>query len=162
MSARWLLSLAALVVPGTAAAQEPPEQTPQVLFGALVVNDPRTTPTMRDILVSGAAFIAPRPAFADLTGDGRSDAVVEARMAGAAGTIGVYVFSTDAAGEGRLRVIFRSQALYRATVRVAPGTLLITVPRWSNGDDVCCPAEREDRRYAWDARSHTLRRRPAV
>ena len=162
MPVRWLLALVALALPAAAAAQEPPAQTPQELFGGLIVNDPKTTPTMRDNLRSGAAFIAPRPTFADITGDGRSDAVVEARIAGAAGTIGVYVFSTDAAAEGRLRVVFRSQALYRATVRVAPGTLLVTVPQYAKGDDVCCPARREERRYAWDAASHTLRRRPAT
>ena len=159
MPARWLVPLVVLALPAAAAAQAPPEQTPQALFGGLIVDDPKTTPTMRDALRSGAAFIAPRPAFADLTGDGRSDAVVEARMPGAAGTIAVYVLSTDATSDGRLRVIFRSQALYRATVRVAPGTLLVSVPEWSDGDDVCCPAGRQERRYGWDARSHTLRRR---
>jgi hypothetical protein len=159
MAVRWLVSLVVLALPAPAAAQSPPAQTPQELFGGLIVDDAKTTPTMRDVLRSGAAFIAPRPTFADLTGDGRMDAVVEARMPGAAGTIGVYVFSTDAASEGRLRVIFRSQALYRATIGVAAGTLLIAVPEYATGDEVCCPAGREERRYAWDAASHTLRRR---
>jgi len=33
------------------------------------------------------------------------------------------------------------------------------VPRYSPGDDVCCPAERAERRYGWDARAKRLRRR---
>ena len=87
------------------------------------------------------------------------DAVVQVRVAGAAGTVGVYAFSTDGAPDNQLRAILRSQALYRATVSVAPGTLLITVPGYREGDEVCCPAERSERRYGWDARGHRLRRR---
>jgi hypothetical protein len=44
-------------------------------------------------------------------------------------------------------------------VAVAPGTLLITVPRYRSGDDVCCPAARSERRYGWDAKKKRLRRR---
>src|SRR3954470_2127663 len=159
MPARWLVLLVALAAPAAAAAQTPPEQTPQALFGDLLVKDTRTTATVRDLLRSGAAFVAPQPAFADLTGDGRMDAVVEVRIPGAAGTVAAYAFSTDGTSDGRLRAIFRSQALYRATARLTPGTLLVTVPEYREGDDVCGAARRTERRYAWDAGSHTLRRR---
>jgi hypothetical protein len=87
------------------------------------------------------------------------DAVVEVRTPGAAGTVAVYVFSTDATRADRLRAVFRSQALYRATTSVAGGTLTVSNPRWARGDDICCPAARADRVYAWDARTHTLTRR---
>ena len=86
-------------------------------------------------------------------------AVVQVRIPGAAGTVAVYAFSTDGTSDGRLRAVLRSQALYRATVAVAPATLLITVPRYGTGDDVCCPAERAERRYGWDARAKRMRRR---
>jgi hypothetical protein len=160
MRARWLLPLAALALPAAAGAQTtPPEQTPQALFGPLIVNDPRTAADVRIALTSGSAFVAARPQFADLTGDRRMDAVVQVRVPGAAGTVGVYAFSTDGATDGRLRAILRSQALYRAVVSVAPGTLLVTVPEYGEGDEVCCPAERSERRYGWDARAKRLRRR---
>jgi hypothetical protein len=165
MRVRWLLPLATLALSAPAGAQTsppaqtPPEQSPQALFGALIVKDPGTTPDVRAQLTSGAAYVAARPQFADLTGDGRMDAVVQVRVAGAAGTVGVYAFSTDGAPDNQLRAILRSQALYRATVSVAPGTLLITVPEYREGDEVCCPAERKERRYGWDARGHRLRRR---
>ena len=161
MRVRWLLPLAALALPASAGAQTPPpgQQTPQALFGGLIVNDPGTAPDVRSQLTSGAAFVAARPQFADLTGDGRMDAVVQVRVPGAAGTVGVYAFSTDGAPDNQLRAVLRSQTLYRATVAVAPGTLLITVPNYREGDEVCCPAERNERRYGWDARRHRLRRR---
>jgi hypothetical protein len=159
MRARWLPCLVALALPAAAGAQTPPDQTPQALFEDLLVKDARTTPAVRQLLQSDAGFVGAQPAFADLTGDGRMDAVVTVRMPGAAGTVAVYVFSTDGTGGDRLRAIFRSQVLYRATTRVAAGTLTVSQPRWSRGDDVCCPSARTDHRYAWDARKHTLRRR---
>jgi hypothetical protein len=145
-----------------AAGQAPPGQTAQALFEGLLVNDPGTAPAIRDLLRSHAGFVAPRPAFADVTGDGRMDAVVQVRMPGAAGTVAVYAFSTHGTSTARLRAILRSQALYRATVRVAPGTVTVVVPRYAGGDDLCCPSARTERTYAWDARSHRMRRRAAV
>ncbi len=159
MPGRWFLPLVALVLPAAAPAQTtPPEQTPQALFGDLIVKDPRTTADMRGLL-AGAGFVAPQPQFADLTGDGKMDAVVQVRVPGAAGTVAVYAFSTDGTSDGRLRAIFRSQALYRATVSVAPGTLLVTLPDYGEGDELCCPAGHTERRYGWDARTHRMRRR---
>jgi hypothetical protein len=167
MAARWLLALVALALPAPAAAQTsppdqaPPDQTPQALFSALIVKDPRTTADIRGLLSAGAGFVAPRPQFADLTGDGKMDAVVQVRVPGAAGTVAVYAFSTDGTSDGGLRAIFRSQALYRATSEVAPGTLLVTLPDYATGDEVCCPAAQTQRRYVWDAKARKLRRRPS-
>jgi hypothetical protein len=163
MQARWLASLVALALgPAGAAAQAPPDQPAQALFEDLLVNDPGTAPAVRDLLRSDAGFVGPQPTFADVTGDRRMDAVVQVRIPGAAGTIAVYAFSTDGTSTGRLRAILRSQALYRATVRVAAGTVTVVLPRYADGDDLCCPAARTERTYAWDARSHRLRRRAAV
>lgn len=169
MRARWLSCLVALAVPAAAAAQSapPPQASPpaqtqaQALFEGLIVKDARTTPAIRQLLASDAGFVGARPTFADLTGDGRMDAVVHVRMPGAAGTVAVYVFSTDGTRADRLRAVFRSQALYRATTRVDAGpTLTVAQPRWAKGDRLCCmttaPTERH---YGWDARTHTLRRR---
>jgi hypothetical protein len=50
MTARWLAPLVALALPGAAAAQAPPEQTPQALFEDLVMKDTRTTATVRALL----------------------------------------------------------------------------------------------------------------
>jgi hypothetical protein len=164
MPARWLAALAALALTAAPAAlaaparQAPPGQTPQVLFAALIVNDPATTPAVRTLLGAGAAFVAPQPAFADLTGDGRMDAIVQVRIPGAAGTIAVYAFSTDGVESGDLRAIFRRQSLYRGGVRVAGATLTVLAARYATGDDLCCPAARTETDYRWDADRRALRR----
>jgi hypothetical protein len=162
MRVRWLAPFVALALPGAASAQAPPEptppeQTPQALFENLVVDDARTTATVKALLRSDAAYVG-APAFADLTGDGRMDAVVSVRVPGAAGTVAVYAFSSDGRGADALRAIFRSQALYRATTRIAGATLTVAQPRWARGDDLCCPAARTERDYVWAARTRTLRR----
>jgi hypothetical protein len=158
MPSRWLAPLVALALPAAATAQtSPPDQTPQALFEQAIVQDARTTPQIRTLLQTDAGFVS--PSFADLTGDGRMDAVVQVRMPGAAGTVAVYALSTDGTTDGRLRAVFRSQALYRATVAVAAGALVVTVPRYAGGDDVCCAAARERRTYAWVAQAHRLVRR---
>lgn len=156
MPGRWLAPLFALALPAAAAAQTtPPEQ--QALFERAIVQDPRTTPAIRALLQTDAGFVA--SAFADVTGDARMDAIVQVRMPGAAGTVAVYVLSTHGTRRGRLRTVFRSQALYRATVAVASGALVVTVPRYARGDAVCCPAAVTRRTYAWDARTRRLVRR---
>jgi hypothetical protein len=157
MPARWLAPLVALALPAAAAAQTPPDQTPQALFEGLIVADSRATATVKAVLQSDAGFVG-APAFADLTGDGRMDAVVSVRIPGVAGTVAVYVFSSDGTEADRLRPVFRSQALYRGRTRIAGATLTVVQPRWARGDDVCCPAARAERDYVWAPRTRTLRR----
>jgi hypothetical protein len=165
MRARWLSCLAAtLALPaaGATAQSTPPAQTEaQALFEDLIVKDARTTAGVRQLLQADAGFVGAQPTFGDLTGDGRMDAVVTVRMPGAAGTVAVFVFSTDGTRANRLRAVFRSQALYRATARIDGGpTLTITQPDWVKGDRLCCmTATPTERHYAWDAKSHTLKRR---
>jgi hypothetical protein len=160
MPSRWLAPLVALALalPAAAAAQtSPPGQTPQELFEQAIVQDAATTPQIRTLLQTDAGFVA--PSFADLTADGKMDAIVQVRMPGAAGTVAVYALSTDGTSDGHLRTVFRRQALYRATVAVSAGALVVTVPRYASGDDVCCAAGRERRTYAWNGRTHRLERR---
>jgi hypothetical protein len=104
--------------------------------------------------------VAPDITFADLTGDGRSDAIVLVDSAGVAGAVALYVFSTDGeAAESDLRVVYRSQRLYRASAEVADGALRLDTPRFAEGDDVCCPAKIVRRTYAWSPGNKTLRQR---
>jgi len=114
----------------------------------------------KTLLSEGGGFVAPDITFEDLTGDGRSDAIVLADSGGVAGAVALYVFSTDGEpAESDLRVVYRSQRLYRATAVVADAALILRTPRFAEGDDVCCPAKIVERTYAWSAGSKTLRQR---
>jgi hypothetical protein len=145
---------------GTAAAQQPvapePQPTPQSVFREAVLADAGTTASIKQLIRTGGGIVAPRPGFADLTTDGKSDAVVTVDSAGAAGAVAVYVLSSDGSSTGRLRVVYRNQALYRLRTRLTGTTLTLVVPRWRRGEDLCCPSTLVERDYAWSARRRTL------
>ena len=132
----------------------------QALFEKTLLADAKTTADVKQLLGDGGGFVAPDIIFADLTGDGRSDAIVLVDTGGVAGAVAVYVFSTDGeSAESDLRVVYRSPRLYRASAEVADGALILSTPRFAEGDDVCCPAKIVRRTYAWSAGDKTLRQR---
>jgi hypothetical protein len=132
----------------------------QALFEKTLLSDAKTAADIKDLLRDGGGFVAPDITFADLTGDGRSDAVVLVDTGGVAGAVALYVFSTQGEAEDAdLRVIYRSQRLYRASIEVADGALILRTPRFAEGDDVCCPAKLVERTYTWSEGANTLRRR---
>lgn len=129
----------------------------QTLFKKSLLADERTTAAIKGLLDEGGGIVAPGITFADLTGDGRSDAVVLVDTRGVAGAVAVYVFSTHGEAEDSdLRAIYRSQRLYRAALEVADAALIIRTPRFAEGDDVCCPAKIVQRVYVWSAGAETL------
>ena len=149
------LAAALLTAGGSSAA---PSKS-QSLFRKTLLEDPKTTSAVRNLLRSGG-IVAPDIAFADLTGDGRSDAVVLVDTGGVAGAVALYVFSTDGeAEESALRAVYRSQRLYRASAEIADAKLMVRTPRFTEGDDVCCPAKVVQRTYAWNDGDNALRLR---
>lgn len=131
----------------------------QALFEKTLRADAKTTSDVKELLGNGG-FVAPDITFGDLTGDGRSDAVVLVDSGGAAGAVALYVLSTDGEeADSALRIVYRSQRLYRASARIDGGALVLRTPRFAKGDDVCCPAKIVERTYAWSAGAKTLRRR---
>ena len=152
------LTAAAVLLPIAGAPAEPSKS--QDLFKKTLLDDPKTTVTVKQLLLDRGGFVAPNIVFSDLTGDGRSDALVLVETGGVAGAVALYVLSTDGRPtDSELRVVYRSQRLYRARVRPAGATLTVRTPRFGEGDDVCCPARIVERVYVWSARARTLRQR---
>jgi hypothetical protein len=151
-----LALLLVLAVP--AAAQEP-----QALFKKKLLAYSKTSADVKSMLRSGRGFAEPSPMFADVTGDGKTDALVRVMSGGAAGAVAVYVFSTDGTSGSDLRVVMRNQRLYRATLKVsAAHDLVVRVPVYAAADALCCPSRARDRTYAWNARAKELRRISSV
>ncbi|WP_354701471.1 hypothetical protein DSM112329_01786 [Paraconexibacter sp. AEG42_29] len=146
---------------GTTSTTTPagPENPGQKFFLDALIKDTKTVSNIRTALRSGAAIVDPATQYADLTGDGKQDAIVRVHSAGAAGVTAVYVFATDGAPKGALRVLFRTQALYRAVTTEADGNRLqIDEPKYSAGDDVCCASKLTRRRYKFSKKSRTFTR----
>jgi hypothetical protein len=135
----------------------------QELFEKTLLADAKTTSAIKSLLSTRGGFVAPDLTFGDLTGDGRSDAIVTVDTGGVAGAVAVYVFSTDGqAADSPLRAVYRSQRLYRASTEVSGNTLIIRTPAYARGDDICCPAKTVQRTYAWNAHDKTLHQRSSV
>jgi hypothetical protein len=154
---------AALALLVTLAAAPATAQQPQALFTKTLLADAKTSADVKALLRSGRGFVEPSPVFADVTGDGKSDALVRVLDGGAAGAVAVYVLSTDGTTSSALRVVMRNQRLYRVTLKVnAAHNLVVRTPVYAAGDALCCPSRARDRTYAWDAKAKAMRRVSSV
>jgi len=75
------------VLAAPAHAQAATSGTPQALFTHEIATDPATSRDIREALRARRVFVDADITFADLTGDGRQDAVVRVDSGGAAGAI---------------------------------------------------------------------------
>ena len=152
---RALLCVLALTVLAAPAARAAPT-TSQTVFTQKLLGDAGTSAGVKRMLTRHEAIVDPRSGFVDVTGDGRQDALVLVSTGGAAGAVALYVFSTH--GQTSLKVIFRLQSLYGASLRISGTTLSVLEPRWTKGDDLCCPRTLRERDYVFDAKALTFRR----
>jgi hypothetical protein len=162
------LPLAALAVTGLAAvagsiAQADPTPS-QTVFTKKLLDDPKTSAGVKRMLTNKSAIVDPRSGFLDVTGDGRQDALILVSTGGAAGAVALYVFSTHGQQAAQtddqtsLKVLFRLQSLYGASLRISGTTLSVLEPRYAKGDDLCCPEKLRERDYVFDAKALTFRR----
>jgi hypothetical protein len=133
-------------------------ENPQSLFRDVLLKDAKTASGVKRLLSTNAGFVSPAPVFADLTGDGKTDAVVTVENGGAAGVVAAYVLTAEGSSGGALRVALRNQSLYEGAFRVSGPTLTIVSPIYARGDDVCCPRHATERDYAWDAAAKAFKR----
>jgi hypothetical protein len=154
-----LALLGALAVPAATQAEPTASQT---VFTQKLIADSATSASIKKLLQSKAGIVDQRSGFVDVTGDGRQDALVLVSTQGAAGTVALYVFSTHGQKTGAtndqtsLKVVFRLQSLYRATLRISGTSLSILEPTYAKGDDLCCPKQLRERDYRFDATKLTF------
>jgi hypothetical protein len=115
------------------------DQTQQ-FFEQKLLADKKTSKEIKELLQSGGGFVDKGVVFRDVTGDKRDDAVVRVQSGGVGGVVAVYVFSTANKKGGKLRAIFRSQSLTRASTRVLKGVVSYRTSRYEPGDELCCPS----------------------
>jgi hypothetical protein len=147
-----------LVLPPTATAKD----ATQRFFEARLLQDRLTSKAIKELLQSGGGFVDKGVVFRDLTGDKRADAVVRVHSGGAAGVVAVYVFSTANRKGGKLRAVFRSQSLMRASTRVVKGVVSYRTARYEPGDELCCPTRITQSTLGWDGDERRFRVRERV
>jgi len=150
--------LAAMLVALWAAAPASAQKTQtQTFFEQRLLDDRLTSTAIKALLRTGGGFVDRGVVFRDLTGDKRDDALVRVHSGGAAGVVAVYVFSTANRKGGKLRAIFRSQSLMRASTRVLKGVASYRTSRYDPGDELCCPARITQSTLAWDTQERRMR-----
>ena len=154
-----LVLVAAPVVPAAA------EQTqPQKLFRKRLLNDRAVSAEIKQVLRSGG-FVDRDIRFGDLTGDGKSDAVVLVNQGGSAGRIALYVYSShrtgrrDGGGGTELRIHYKNQHLYRARASVRgmgpkrpQGAVIHRTPIYDPGDELSDPGAERVVEVRWRVR----------
>jgi hypothetical protein len=144
--------VAGLALFGVAAPSVGKPTEAQTFFENAVSSDPKTTAAIKDLLATDAGVIDPASGFVDVTGDGRSDALIFVTTGGAAGRVALYIFSTHGqtnTANTDLKVVYRNQLLNNATIKLAGTTITLSEPKYSEGDDIGSPARKTERDYRW-------------
>lgn len=138
-----------VVVPAMPAAAE--QTQAQKLFRKRLLNDRNVSAEVKRVLRHDG-FVDRDIRFGDLTGDGKSDALVLVNEGGSAGRIALYVYSSqktgrnDGGGGDELRIRYKNQNLYRARASLKRsstnrprGAVVYKTPVYDPGDELSDP-----------------------
>jgi hypothetical protein len=138
-----------VIVPAVPAAAE--QTQAQKLFRKRLLNDRAVSPEVKRVLRNGG-FVDRDIRFGDVTGDGKSDALVLVNEGGSAGRIALYLYSSqksgrnDGGGGDELRIRFKRQNLYRAraslkrmSTKRPRGAVVYRTPVYDPGDQLNDP-----------------------
>jgi hypothetical protein len=144
-------ALVALAAPAAGA-----KDATQQFFEQRLLADKLTSKAIKQLLQSGG-FVDKGVVFRDVTGDKRDDAIVRVQSGGVNGVVAVYVFSTANRKGGKLRAIFRTERLMRASTRVLKGVVSYRTSRYAPGDELCCPSQVTQSTLAYDKDARRMR-----
>ena len=138
-----------VVVPAVPAAAE--QTQAQKLFRKRLLNDRAVSAEVKRVLRNDG-FVDRDIRFGDVTGDGKSDALVLVNEGGSAGRIALYLYSSqksrrnDGGGGDELRIRFKRQNLYRAraslkrmSTKRPRGAVVYRTPVYDPGDELSDP-----------------------
>jgi len=137
---------------------------PQKVFRERLLSDRNVSREVKRVLRNGG-FVDRNIRFGDLTGDGKSDAVVTVNQGGSAGRIALYVYSShrggnnDGGGGGELRIRYKNQARCRARVGLRRpgaerpnGAIVYRTPVYDPGDQLNDPGATRITEVRWRPR----------
>ena len=162
-----LALLAFVVVPAAPAAAD--QTAAQKLFRKRLLNDRTVSKEIKRVLRNGG-FVDRDIRFGDLTGDGKSDALILVNEGGSGGRVALYVYSShkphknDGGGGDELRIRFRRQSLYRAraslkraSAKRPHGAIVFKTPVYDPGDELSDPGATRVSEVRWRPRRNGFR-----
>jgi hypothetical protein len=162
-----LALLAFVAVPAAPAAAD--QTAAQKLFRKRLLNDRTVSKEVKRVLRNGG-FVDRDIRFGDLTGDGKSDALILVNEGGSGGRIALYVYSShkprsgDGGGGDELRIRFRRQSLYRARASLKRasanrphGAIVFKTPVYDPGDELSDPGATRVSEVRWRPRRNGFR-----
>jgi hypothetical protein len=158
-----LALLLCVALPALPAAADQTEA--QRLFRKRLLNDSEVKPEIKRVLRNGG-FVDRDIRFGDVTGDGKSDALILVNEGGSAGRIALYVYSSHrlrnddgGGGSNALRIRYKNQNLYRARASLKRastqrpnGAIVYSTPVYDPGDELNDPGAREVVEVRWRPR----------
>ena len=157
-----LALLAFVIAPAVPAAAE--QTRAQKLFRNRLLNDRGVSTDVKRVLRNGG-FVDRDIRFGDLTGDGKSDALVLVNQGGSSGRIALYIFSShkprndDGGGGDELRIRYKAQRLYRARASLKQastdrprGAVVYRTPVYDPGDELNDPGATRVVEVRWRSR----------
>ncbi len=144
---------------GLASSSDARQTTAQKSFRTILLGDSEVDPAVKLLLREGG-FVERRIVFADLTGEGKSDALVFVNSGAISGTVASYVLSSERGRE--LHVVHIDESGYRVNARIAQtaGTaprLILEDPTFAGGDPPCCARLLVRRTYEWNSRAREFK-----
>jgi hypothetical protein len=131
-----------------------PEESPTPAdAGAIRDFDPARAPPVQTLVQQiGGGEIDPREVvYADLTQDGRDEAIVPVSSGGTLGNLGYVVLTMRSGAPAALLTVVRDRnTIGGITLALEEGRLVKTVGRYGPEDPMCCPSVLVKTTYYWD------------
>lgn len=151
------LALALVASPASSTRMKPPPSLPKVLAPVeRSIERARDPKAIREVPLEplfatelGAASKS-EVLYADLTGDGKEEAVVPLYSGGSAGDVAVAIYGYDAHGALSLLYYRTGQHLL---VALKSGQLELTEPIYGPNDPNCCPSGKKVSVVRWDGKA---------
>jgi len=148
-------ALAAAATADTSPAAGAPRPLPRTNLRALVLHDPAVAAVNRALVRAVRPGTGTAPVlFADLTGDGRLDAVVPVLGGGQSGVVAYFVYAIVG---GRVRDILAVNDTDRAALAIERGRLIEVTPVYRRADPRCCPSALRTTVIRWDGQQMVVR-----
>jgi hypothetical protein len=141
---------------GGESGPEPAESPTPTDAGAIREIDPAQAAPVQALMqqIGGGEIDRREVVYADLTEDGRDEAIVPVSSGGTLGNLGYVVLTMRSGAPAALLTVVRDRnTVGGVTLALEEGRLVKTIGRYGPEDPMCCPSVLVKTTYYWDGKS---------